>query len=69
MDPCIYPCKFPNNVPEKLLLSMSCELHSKLLKWGYIGGYLGEYYRVIMGDTRSLDHGSFEVTFQVRSIS
>ena len=24
---------------------LSCELHSKLLKGGYIGDYIGDYYR------------------------
>ena len=35
---------------------MSHSLNS--LKGGYIGDYIGNYYRVIKGDTRSLDSGS-----------
>ena len=30
------------------------------LKGGYIGDYIGDYYRVIKGGTRSLDNGSYE---------
>ena len=30
------------------------------LKGGYIGDYIGDYYRVIRGDTRSLEYGSYE---------
>ena len=29
------------------------------LKGGYIRDYLGDYYRVIKGDARSLDNGSY----------
>ena len=25
-----------------------CELKSKLLKWGYIGDYIGDYYRGLL---------------------
>ena len=32
---------------------LSCSLNS--LKGDYIGGNIGDYYRVIKGDTRSLD--------------
>ena len=35
---------------------MSYSLNS--LTGGYVGDYIGEYYRVIKGDTWSLDHGS-----------
>ena len=34
------------------------ELSSKLLKVGYIWDYIGNYYRGIKWDTRSLDNGS-----------
>ena len=36
---------------------MSCSLNS--LKGGYIGNYIGDCYRGIKGDTRSLDYGSY----------
>ena len=29
---------------------------SKLFQAGYIGDYIGKYYRVVNGDTRSLDY-------------
>ena len=36
------------------------ELESKLLKGGYKGTYIGDYYRGLFGgDTRSLDSGSY----------
>ena len=35
---------------------MSHDLNS--FKRGYIQDYIGDYYRVIKGDTRSLDYGS-----------
>ena len=38
---------------------MSCNLNS--LKGGYIRDYIGDYYRVIKGDTRSLDSSSHNV--------
>ena len=31
---------------------------SKLLRGGYIGDYIRDYYRVIKGDTRSLEYSS-----------
>ena len=31
---------------------------NSLLKGGYVGDYLEDYYRVIKGDTRSLDYSS-----------
>ena len=37
------------------------ELYSKHLKSGYIGDYMGDYYRVIKRDTRNLDYGSYEL--------
>ena len=37
---------------------MSYSLNS--LKGGYIGDYIRDYYRVIKGDTRSLDNGSYD---------
>ena len=37
---------------------MSHSLNS--LKGGYIRDYIGDYYGVIKGDTRSLDSGSYE---------
>ena len=37
---------------------MSHSLNS--LKGGYIGGYIGDYYRGIKGDTRSLDNGTYD---------
>ena len=37
---------------------VSCELQSKLLQGGYIGGIIGEYYRGSSGHVRSLDNGS-----------
>ena len=39
----------------------SLELSSKLLKGDYIGEYIGDDYRVIKGDTRSLAYGSFSL--------
>ena len=42
---------------------------SKLLKWAYIGAFLGEYLGLIKGDTRSLDytsHGKGRIGFRVR---
>ena len=35
------------------------ELLSKLLKGGYKGAYIGDYYRGYSGDTRSLDSSSY----------
>ena len=32
----------------------------KSLKGGYIGEYIGDYYRVYKGDTRSLDYSSYD---------
>ena len=37
---------------------MSCSLNS--LKGGDIRDYIGDYYRDIKGDTRSLDHSSYK---------
>ena len=37
---------------------MSYSLNS--LKGGYIRDYIGDYYRDIKGDTRSLDYRSYE---------
>ena len=31
----------------------------KLIEGGFLGDYLGDYYRVSKGDTRSLDYGSY----------
>ena len=41
---------------------MSHSLNS--LKGGYIGDYIGSYYRVIKGDTRNLDYSSYMVGYQ-----
>ena len=41
---------------------MSYSLNS--LKGGYIGDYIGDYYRVIKGDTRSLDYSSYDLGFR-----
>ena len=59
------PCELQSQLPEAGymggIISDSIGLHrvysfaSKLLKWCYIGEYIGEYYRVIKGDTGSLD--------------
>ena len=40
---------------------MSHSLNS--LKGGHIGGYVGDYYRVIKGDTRSLDYSVYHLSF------
>ena len=40
-------------------LNMNCSLNS--LKGGYIENDTGSYYRVIKGDTRSLDYSSHDV--------
>ena len=39
------------------MVDMSYSLNS--LKGDYIGDYIWDYYRVIKGDTRSLDYGSY----------
>ena len=36
------------------------------LKGGYIRDYIGDYYRDIKGDTRSLDHGPCADSLHVR---
>ena len=36
---------------------MSYSLNS--LKGGHLGDYIGDYHRVIQGDTRSLDYSSY----------
>ena len=46
--------KDPKNGPPP----MSYSLNS--LKGGYIGDYTWDYYKVIKGDTRSLDYSSYE---------
>ena len=38
---------------------MSYSLNS--LKGGSIGDYIGDYYKRIMGDTRSLDYSSYRI--------
>ena len=40
---------------------MSHRLNS--FKGGYIGGFMGDYCRVMKGDTRSFDYSSYEVGF------
>ena len=47
------------------LLHMSYSLN--FFKKGYIGYYIGEYYRVFEGDTRSLEYSSSHVCSFVRS--
>ena len=37
------------------------ELYFKFLKGSDTGNYIGEYYRVIKGNTRGLDCSSFDV--------
>ena len=39
---------------------MSHSLNS--LRGGYTGDYIGDYYRVIKGDTRSLDYSTYAYT-------
>ena len=45
-----------SHVNPKPYFHVSYSLNS--LKQGYIGDYIGDYYRVYQGDTRSLDNGS-----------
>ena len=40
------------------LFGASCEPESKLLRGDYIRNYIGDYYRGMKGDTRSLDYSS-----------
>ena len=58
-----------NPTPKKRLLSYLVELPettpqfpyevwSELLKGGYMGGHIVEYYSAFRGDTRSLDYSS-----------
>ena len=44
---------------------MSHSLNS--LKGGYTGVYIGNYYRVIKGDTRSLDYESYSCVLRLGS--
>ena len=55
-------CKSASPYPPNPLLQLSYSLNS--LKGGYIGDYIGDYYRVIKGDTRSLDNGSADNSHQ-----
>ena len=45
---------------------MNCSLNP--LKEGYIGDYVGTTIRVIKGDTRSLDYGSYDTVCGLESI-
>ena len=45
---------------------MSYSLNS--LKGGYIGDYIGDYYRVIKGGTRSLEYSSYGTKYGFCSI-
>ena len=45
--------------PPKNAAHMNYNLNS--LKVGYMGDYVGDYYRAYNGDTWSLDYGSYEL--------
>ena len=52
-------------VEKHTTIHMSYSLNS--LKGGYIGDYIEDYYRVIKGDTKSLDYSSY-VNAQIRVV-
>ena len=50
---------FLQDAPPPPHMSYDVSSLDKLLQGVFIRGYIGDYYRVIKGDTRSLDHGSY----------